>query len=194
MSPFALTLSVAGLLLAWRAFATPATPHGSGSAGPITEAGRLAWIRDVWAAIERALPAASKSTKALILTHATYESGWGTSKPARLGNNLFNIVRGSSPGPTIESGDLDCSGGTCRPITQQFRAYGSAFESVVDYLTLLRTMRYVKAYDRLVAGDVGFVADLGRAGYYTLPIAEYQKQISTVYSSVLKRLGAAGVS
>lgn len=156
----------------------------------LTEAGRLNFIKQLDMAFRRARPFMARAGRILAIAQAAYESGWGRTTMARAGFNFFNITRtASDTRPVIVSGDQDCTGGTCRPITQRFAKYGSVDEGVADYLRLLGTARYADAVPYLERGDVvGFVAALKRGGYFTLPLADYTAQMQAVYKSVERRM------
>lgn len=126
----------------------------------------------------------------IVVAHAALESGWGESRPAKLGYNVFNVTRTASDSrPIIESGDLECDAqGVCRPITQRFAKYTSLAEALAEYFKLLSGPRYAAALVRLRVGDsAGFVTELRRGGYFTLPLDEYLGRFSGVLASVRSR-------
>lgn len=148
--------------------------------------GFVAMLRD---ALSGVAPHLSALAQQLVIAHAALESGWGQSTPARLGNNFFNVTRiRSDTRPVIESGDLEYdAGGVARPITQRFAKYGSVGEALAEYFGLL-SRKYQTALARLEAGDsAGFVEQLRAGGYFTLPLADYQKRYSDVLHSVQRR-------
>lgn len=186
-------LLAAGAGLVWGAKAFASAPRGGSTI--VTEASRLEFVRRVWAAIVEATPnlgstALATRVRVMILAHAAYETGWGITTGYRLGNNLFNITRSASDaGPVVSGPDTECdASGNCRPITQRFRAYGSLAESVRDYIAFLSASRYAASLKLLLAGDLGFAEALGKAGYYTLPIAKYVSSYRAMIDSVVKRL------
>jgi flagellum-specific peptidoglycan hydrolase FlgJ len=167
-----------------------------GGAGLLLAGGRAAVVASGAAAFTRQLQEAlagsglSLQAQQLVVAHAALESGWGASKPAQQGYNLFNVTRTrSDTRPVIESGDLECDAqGVCRPITQRFARYSGLAEALAEYFALLRGPRYAAAYARLLAGDsVGFVSRLREGGYFTLPLAQYQERFAGVLAGVRKR-------
>lgn len=138
-------------------------------------------------ALSSELPSLSIQTKALIIAHAAFESGWGKTGAAQKGANLFNITAGSTwTGPVILGGDTEYdAAGNVKKITQRFRQYHSLGAGLRDYMTFLGMSRYAAAKAQLMAGDAAFVQTLGPAGYYTLPVAEYWKAYHGVLKSVL---------
>lgn len=161
------------------------------SAGVILDGTPESFVRVVREALGVVAPHLSVAAQQLVVAHGAFESGWGKSRPARLGNNLFNVTR--VPGdarPVIESGDQECdAAGVCRPITQRFAAYGSLAEGLAEYFGLL-SRRYGAALSALEAGDaVGFVTRLREGGYYTLPLADYRTRFAGVLVGVKKRWG-----
>lgn len=132
-----------------------------------------AWLAQMRLAVDSALPDATAAAKRLVLAHAAYESGFGTGKAARLGNNPFNITAGSVwKGPVILGPDTDGNGA---PITQRFRSYPSLADAVRDYWSFLGGPRYSNARAALALGDsVAFVNRLAAAGYFELDVEKYQ--------------------
>ncbi len=63
-----------------------------------------------------------------------------------------------------------------------FRAYNSAYEGALDYLTLLsKSTRYQKAWEVLKLGDVyRFGHELKVAGYYTANEEQYTKSLASL--------------
>lgn len=156
---------------------------------------RVIWARAMWAAIGAELPQLSTEAKVLILAHATYESGWGTARAAKRGNNVFNITAGSAwTGAAWDdaSGDTEYDAqGNLKPgrIDQRWRIYDSLRHAVRDYWTFLgpnaNRGRYVKARAALENGNVGtFATELYAAGYFTLPASKYATQLGAVVASV----------
>lgn len=174
------------LLLARSAFAGTSRTGEKAATGDA----RLDFVNAMWSAISRVWPSASVATKQLIVTAGSYESGWGAGTAYRLGNNAFNITKGSANIPSVDGPDTECdeNGANCRPITQKFRAYASLDDGISDYLSFLQSSRYISAYDLLVAGDVGFAEALGNTGYYTQAIDTYVRNFKSVLAGVQSRL------
>ena len=148
------------------------------------------FVKGLRATLEAIAPYLSPAAQQIVIAHAAFESGWGKSKPARLGFNLFNVTRTKADTrPVVESGDLEYdSSGNARPITQRFAAYSSLGEGLAEYFKLLSGPRYAGTVARLEAGDsVGFVNELREGGYFTLPLAEYQRTFAGVLAGVRKR-------
>lgn len=189
MRNLGLKLALGGglLLLARSAFAGPAARTGERA---LTGDARLDFVAQMWAAISRVWPSASSATKQLIVAHCSYESGWGAGTAYRLGNNPANITKGSANVPSVAGPDTECdaNGANCRPITQKFRAYVTLDDGIADYLSFLQSSRYISAYHLLLAGDVGFAAALGNAGYYTQAVSLYVKNFKSVLAGVQSRL------
>lgn len=156
-------------------------------------------IREAIAALEPGC--VSEAAWPLIIAHAAYESGWGSSRAAT-GHNYWNLTAGSRwRGPVIPGPDLEySSGGEVKRIMQRFRAYESPTEATRDYLEFLEMRRYQPAREALVAGDAeGFARLLGpdRAaesppigGYYTLPTERYMASYLAVLDQVRGLLAA----
>ncbi len=165
-----------------------------GGAARVPEDEKARWLASVWVAVTAA-SGAPWQVKVYITAQAALESGWGSGKAARTGNNLFNIT--SVPGDgraVVEGPDKECDAlGNCKSITQRFRAYPSYLASVADYLDFLGGPRYATAKQLLFAGDFGFVAALRAGGYFTLPLADYEKQMRGVIAGVQKRLATLGI-
>lgn len=149
------------------------------------------------------------ATRALLASWAALESGWGKTRQAKLGWNVYNVSKGSWTGPVLPGGDTEYKEGeaNARTITQMWRQYGNLTAAINDVLNLLRTSRFVnyrEAYEDLIRGDERFATRLGvfersagagspivrvdtrpnSAGFYTLPRSEYQKHVSALYRDV----------
>lgn len=158
--------------------------------GPLTEADRLAFVKQLDEAFQRVWSGVSRPARILAIAQAVLESGWGRTTMARAGYNFFNITRSPTDSrPIIVAGDQDCSSGTCKPITQRFAKYGSVDEGVADYLRLISIARYADARRHLANGAVvEFTTALYRGGYFTLPLPEYLSQMQAIYKSVERRM------
>ncbi len=108
-----------------------------------------------------------------IIAQAALETGWGTSEAgaANASHNLFGIkASGTFDGPSVESMTTEYSPqGVAARESARFRAYGSAADSVDDYVVLLRdNPRYAAALG--TGEDVrAFATALQRGGYATDP-------------------------
>lgn len=126
----------------------------------------------------------------IVIAQAAFESGWGKSTPAKLGNNIFNVTRAANDSrPIIESGDQECDAdGNCTAIIQRFAKYASLAEALAEYFALLSSPKYASALTPLYAGDAAsFAAALRAGGYFTLPLAQYQSRLASVLASVQSR-------
>ena len=102
------------------------------------------FIRGVMSGAATADSSLSPQTRALLASWAALESGWGKTKQAKLGFNLWNVSKGGWTGPVISGGDTEYVAGQkgAKHITQLRRHNGSIAESVTDLLKLLRNSRY----------------------------------------------------
>lgn len=134
------------------------------------------------------------ATREMIIAHAAFESGYGTSTASKV-NNYFNVSAGSSwKGATFDGPDLEYGRGSVKKIVQKWRVYDSAKECVEDYLALLGKERYVLAKCALMDGNAEqFIDYLGpdRAhqvppvgGYFTLATKVYLRSFLRVLAEV----------
>ena len=158
------------------------------------------------------LPPLSVQTRALIIAHAAYESGWGIAKAARVGFNFWNLTAGSLwKGEVVMGNDTEYEAGksAAKAIVQRFRKYGSPVGAVIDYVKFLSTPRYADGKAKLMKGDSTFVVDIGlykygpdgkpmlawqgltspKGGFYTLPIERYAKEFELVLAEVKNIVG-----
>lgn len=71
----------------------------------------------------------------------------------------------------------------------RFRAYANEYDGAYEYVALIATGRYQKAWARLLVGDAaGFVHELKVAGYFTADEALYLKGVTGLYSEMLARV------
>ncbi len=115
----------------------------------------------------------------IVAAQAALESGYGSTKAFKEGWNFGNISKGAWTGPVIAGGDLEYdAAGNVKGIQQLWRKYDSLAAAVSDFLTLLSWSRYRPARDRLFALDAdGYAEQLRAGGYFTAPLAEYQRAI-----------------
>ena len=178
-------------------------------------ASKAAWAKSLYAAVSQELPQLSVPARLLIVAHGGYESGWGTGKTVRRGNNnVFNITAGSAWKGAVDravNADTSYSAADCqrqgRPmdktdskgrrycdIDQVWRKYGSVNEAVRDYWDFLGPNqnggRYLLARQALEAADVtAFGNALSRAGYFTLPVGEYVANLQAIVNTARKFVG-----
>lgn len=129
--------------------------------------------------VDEILPHAEAAARELgvdargIVAQAALETGWGTSQPAdsnRESHNLFGIKAGSSwRGASVTADTQEYVAGVAGRENARFRAYGSAAESVADYVRVLRdNPRYAGALN--TGNDVrAFATALQQGGYATDP-------------------------
>lgn len=178
-------------------------------------ASKAAWANKLYAAVSQELPQLSVPARILIVAHGGYESGWGTGKTLKRGNNnIFNVTAGSAwKGAVDRATDADTSysepdcqrqgrpmnlvdskGRKYCAIDQVWRKYDSMNEAVRDYWDFLgpnqNRGRYIIARQALERGDVsGFGMALFQAGYYTLPATEYIASLQAIVQTVKKFIG-----
>jgi len=156
-----------------------------GRAGPVDEGTKRQFI-------EKMLPQAQAAGRELgvdphaIIAQAALETGWGTSQPADesgASHNLFGIKAGGRwQGASVASSTTEYESGLASEQVARFRAYGTAQESIDDYVTLLRdNPRYAAALN--TGGDVqAFATALQRGGYATDP--DYANKLVAVTRSI----------
>jgi flagellar protein FlgJ len=112
---------------------------------------------------------------AVLWAHHAHETVGGTRCP---GWNLAGIRAGKSwTGLRVGITTFEYIDGVRETQTgQAFRAYATLDEAAADYLRFLYAGRYVRAWERALAGDLdGFCSELKRAGYFTAPVADYMR-------------------
>ncbi|MEO8017341.1 MAG: glucosaminidase domain-containing protein [Pseudomonadota bacterium] len=147
--------------------------------------------------IEKMLPQAQAAGRELgvdphaIIAQAALETGWGTSQPADAtgsSNNLFGVKAGPGwQGKSVTSGTTEYQADVASEAVARFRAYGSAQDSVNDYVSLLRdNPRYAAALN--TGADVrAFANALQQGGYATDP--HYANKLVAVAQKVSEQLG-----
>ena len=164
----------------------PRARCGIACSGPCREA----FIEQVHAAY---LAAGAPEPMATFLTaHSGLAVGFGRC----LWNHNMGVIR-ATPGwiaagkpwiirSTIEAG---VSGEHFVDAGAKWRVYDSLADSAADVLRLLSTRsRYRTAWALLQAGDVNWFAELGRAGYYTEPVADHFPRYAAAYAETQRRL------
>jgi hypothetical protein len=114
----------------------------------------------------------------IAIAQAALESGWGASTK---GNNLYGIKAGNSwNGARIDVATHEFLNGMMRPVTDSFRAYASAKDSIWNYGRMLAgNARYAGVVQ---AGSANEAADeLQRAGYATDP--KYASKLKEIIAS-----------
>jgi flagellar protein FlgJ len=161
---------------------------------PATSAQRASFVRSLEPLAQIAGDSLGVAPDTLI-AQAALETGWGRNVPAdssgRSSSNLFGIKAGDSwGGASVQATTTEFDQGAPGSTQAAFRSYGSAAQSVGDYVSLLRgSARYAGA---LGAGsDVqAFGSGLQRGGYATDP--DYvNKLVATV--ATLRQMRAAAL-
>ncbi len=141
--------------------------------------------------IDQLLPAARRAAKALgidatvIVAQAALETGWGQHIPKTAdgssSNNLFGVKADNRwQGNVTEQETTEFLGGRLRKVVAQFRAYGSAADSVSDYVRLISSSkRYAPALNAESAAQ--YLNALEDGGYATDP--NYAEKIQAIINS-----------
>lgn len=151
---------------------------------------RAKWSLGLYDAVGRVLPQLGPTSKAIIVAHGAFESGYGVGAGAKC-NNIWNITTGKAwmdagkpwcPGPDTEY----LPDGTVVNIQQKWRSYPSTEAAVKDYWDFLGSRASLRAArDDLEAGDLsGFVYKLYSAKYFTLPADQYLSRMTGVLNKV----------
>jgi flagellar protein FlgJ len=126
----------------------------------------------------------------LLLAQAALETGWGRAVPrsgSASAHNLFGIKAGDSwSGPSVERWTLEHENGFTAPRLERFRAYGSAAESVADYVELISTARRYEGALEQARDPEAYARALSRAGYATDP-AYADKWLAIYHGERLER-------
>jgi flagellar protein FlgJ len=176
--------------------ATPSSASGSSSGGATapaagatapqasaaTPAEQKSFVSTLWPAAQSAAQQLGTDPRNLI-AQAALETSWGRSVPRAASggssNNLFGIKAAPTwGGATVEAPTLEYRGGAPVATTGSFRAYGSAAQSMQDYVALLRgDPRYAAALN--TGSDAqAFGTALQRGGYATDPA--YASKLSAI--------------
>jgi len=116
-------------------------------------------------------------TVAILTAQWAHETGRGES----MFNYNFGGIKGRGPsGMSVVQRTREGFGASERVIEDRFRAYASAEEGALDYLSLLDT-RYGEALDAARSGDpAGFVRGLKARGYFTGHEGSYIASVSSL--------------
>lgn len=103
------------------------------------------------------------------LAQAALESGWGASKLAKQGRNLFGVKADRSwKGETVEMPTREVIRGKEIRVMAKWRAYPTWAASMLDRAAFLKRMpRYAKCFQHTTAPD--WCRELQAAGYATDP-------------------------
>lgn len=124
-----------------------------------------------------------------LIAQAALETGWGRSQPGGDSHNIFGIKAGASwTGASVRANTQEFDAGIASRADANFRAYGSARESVEDYVRLIRdNPRYAAAMN--TGSDVqAFANALQHGGYATDP--DYARKLAAVAAEVGQRIAA----
>lgn len=168
-----------------------------GSAGTSPAAGGAPAISDSdkTTFINRIRPAATAAAQQLgvapesVIAQAALETGWGRHMPAAAAgssNNLFGIKAAGWNGATARAATLEYQDGAMQPVSQSFRSYASADDSLRDYVSLLsQNGRYAGALN--TGNDTAaFATALQRGGYATDP--DYAAKLRATAATVRELL------
>lgn len=127
----------------------------------------------------------------MLLAQAALETGWGKfilkHQDGQSSYNLFNIKANTSWSlDKVKKASLEFVNGIFKPITSEFRSYGSFHESVKDYIQLVsNNKRYAEALGS--SDPKQYIHRLHKAGYATDP--NYSEKILDIYNSdIFKQL------
>jgi flagellar protein FlgJ len=178
------------------AVASPTTAGAPSGAGgeKISSAQRAEFVRSLEPLAQSAGSSLGVAPDTLI-AQAALETGWGRKLPAdasgRSSSNLFGVKAGGGwRGASVQASTTEYVQGAPARTQAAFRSYGSAAQSVGDYVSLLQTSpRYASA---LGAGaDVqAFATGLTRGGYATDP--DYVNKLAATVAT-LRQLRAAAL-
>lgn len=124
---------------------------------------------------------------------AILESGWGQSRLAKEGNNLFGIKAGPDwQGKTLNFQTSEYIGQKAIYVRASFKAYPDYQGSFTDHTQFLQKRRYEKAF--LYTNDwKSFLREIWRAGYAT-DINYVKGVISVLTPGILKGIADARLS
>ncbi len=172
---------------------TPATAPATSAAAETgaSEEQRAQFVQRIRPLAEQVAAKLGVATESVI-AHAALETGWGRSLPADAGgssNNYFGIKAGASwSGARVAALTQEFSGANATQLTQPFRAYQGAGDSMTDYAALIGGSRYAAARD--TGSDVrAFATALKQGGYATDP--DYVQKVVATADSVRRQLASA---
>jgi flagellar protein FlgJ len=122
-----------------------------------------------------------------VVAQAALETGWGRSP---IGNNYFGIKGGTSwQGASTQAATREYVNGEAQVMSDKFRAYASAEESVRDYVRLLGSSPRYAAALGTGSDTAAFAEGLRAGGYATDP--HYATKLQSVVQVVNGMLPAA---
>ncbi|MFO7178163.1 MAG: hypothetical protein DIU78_005625 [Pseudomonadota bacterium] len=130
-----------------------------------------------WAYRTRFGEAPRRETLAILTAQWAHETGRGEA----MFNYNFGGIKGRGPsGMSVVQRTREGFGADERVVSDRFRAYATAEEGALDYLTLLDT-RYGEALDAARSGDpAGFVRGLKARGYFTGHEGRYTASVTAL--------------
>jgi len=142
-------------------------------ASAATPAQQRNFVSSLWPAAQAAARELGTDPRNLI-AQAALETSWGRNVPrdgaGASSHNLFGVKASASwGGDTIAAATVEYQDGSPVAASANFRAYGSAEQSVKDYVALMRTNPRYAAALNTGADTRAFGAALQRGGYATDP-------------------------
>ena len=133
------------------------------------------WIIDFARAVRKLAPKYDlnpRPTDAFVTAHAAISSGWGRSILVRVTKNAFGIKASKVadwPGPVVFSGATEYNNGIPYSTSAVWRVYDDQAEGISDHLSIVSNpkLKYWRAGAMLRAGDLEYMAQLGRDEWYT---------------------------
>jgi flagellar protein FlgJ len=173
---------------------TGAAAGGSAGSEKISSAQRAEFVRSLEPLAQSAGNSLGVAPDTLI-AQAALETGWGQKLPAdasgHSSSNLFGVKAGGTwRGASVQASTTEYQQGVPARTQAAFRSYGSAAQSVGDYVSLLSTSpRYAGALG--TGADVqAFASGLTRGGYATDP--DYVNKLAATVAT-LRQLRAAAL-
>ena len=127
----------------------------------------------------------SENVVCLIYAKFALETGYGNSC---YNYNLGNIKQFNKSEPYVMLSNvweiIDGKKVIFQPPHQQtwFRAYDNWRQGMRDYLSLISSNRYIKAWNMLQSGDpIKYVTELKNAGYFTGSLQDYINSVSSIF-------------
>lgn len=169
--------------------------HERGTMTEPTKSEKSVWVASTYALVARKFSFLSEQGKRLVLSHWAYESGFGSSRAAKHGNNLGNLTAGSAwHGDWTPDRWTDVGGdsnGLGQRIDQVWRAYPSVDIFATDYWNFLGPAQnhgvYTVARNHIERGRIGDFAialRFGGARYYELPPEKYRRELLGKFDEV----------
>ena len=182
-------LSLAGAPPATTANATTGAAAASAAAdATVDESQRSQFVASIRPFAEKAASQLGVAPEAVI-AQAALETGWGRHMPAD-SQNLFGIkASGSWQGAQVQAATREVGATGEQTVTQPFRSYNSAADSVADYASLIAgSSRYAAALN--TGNDVhAFATALKHGGYATDP--QYVQKVVATADTVRRHMAEA---